>query len=130
MVHFSYKSILCYLGWPVCKRNFVSFSHKILRSVGKSNKPERRQEGEETKIFSHSCIKTPEAATQDGKNYIPKYSSGNLTQLRHNYKSVSIGLMLMRPSAEGAKEYINYLERRIKRNGYSGNSISAKSSGL
>ena len=60
-------------------RNFYVFFKKFLLGVGKSNKPVRKQEGEE-KI--PGCIKTAEPSTQYDKNYIPKYSSGNLTQLQ------------------------------------------------
>ncbi len=81
MAHFSYKSILCYLGWPVCKRNFVSFFHKILCSVGKS-----KSRSLASKNKKQRCIKTPEATTQ----YIQYGLPINLYYLRDRLRQEGI----------------------------------------
>lgn len=94
MAHFSYKTILCYLGWPVCKRNFVSFftQNFMKRSKSKSQSVGRR--GKNKNIFS-KLYSTAKPTTQYIQYEMPKGERETLysftRQRPYNTKNKNIG---------------------------------------
>ena len=99
MAHFSYKSILCYLGWPVLRRGFLSLFNKKPLVQQQIAEPVCGQEGERkniSKLYSNTGGELRNISNTD--DTIEDWGRGCFC-IKHNSEE----------SQQSAKEFFDYL---------------------